>query len=414
MEQPTLSNRPQTPQREDYARYMTPNYAPQEVMLTHGQGSRLWDQAGREYIDFAGGVAVSGLGHCHPALITALQAQARRVWHLSNVYTNEPALALARALTQRTFADKVFFCSSGNEANEAALKLARRYAYDHFGPQKHTIIAFKQAFHGRSLLTVTAGGQPAYTEGFGPLPQGVVHGEFNDLESVRALIDDATCAVIIEPVQGESGVVPARQDFLEGLRALCNQHQALLIFDEVQTGMGRTGSLYAYMHHHVVPDILTSAKALGGGFPIAAMLTTSSIAASFAVGTHGSTYGGNPLACAVAMAALETIDTPEVLSGVEARHQLMIEQLEAINQQYPVFKEIRGEGLLIGAELSEVYQGRAESLMPLLIREGLIAQMAGAMVLRLTPSLIIPEADIQEGMRRLKRAISILARLSAT
>lgn len=398
----------QRPTRADFDAYMVPNYAPQQTIPVRGEGSRLWDQLGREYVDFAGGIAVNSLGHCHPVLVEALTRQANTLWHLSNVYTNEPAIALARCLVERTFADKAYLCSSGGEANEAALKLARRWAHDHHGEHKHRIVSFSQSFHGRTLFTVSVGGQPKYAQGFGPVPGGIVHGEYNDLDSVRNLIDDDTCAVMVEPMQGEGGIIPATPEFLQGLRDLCDAFDALLIFDEVQTGAGRTGSLYAYQQYGVTPDILTSAKSLGGGFPVGAMLTTDRIAPALAIGTHGSTYGGNPLASAVALAAVEFIDTPEVLEGVKRRHGLFREHLEAINHKHGVFREIRGMGLLIGAEMAPDYQGRAKDILPLAIEEGLMALIAGPDVLRLAPSLVIPEADIDEGMARLERAVARL------
>lgn len=252
------------------------------------------------------------------------------------------------------------------------------------------------------------GGQPKYAQGFGPVPGGIVHGEYNNLDSVRDLVDDDTCAVVVEPMQGEGGVLPGDIEFLRGLRALCDAHDALLIFDEVQTGVGRTGTLYAYQQLGVTPDILTSAKALGGGFPVGAMLTTDRVASAFAFGTHGSTYGGNPLASAVALAAVEFIDTPEVLEGVKRRHALFREHLEAINAKHGVFGEIRGMGLLIGAVMSPDYEGRAAEILPLAIEEGLMALVAGPNVLRMAPSLVIPEADIAEGMARLERAVARL------
>ncbi|GAA5174869.1 MULTISPECIES: aspartate aminotransferase family protein [Halomonadaceae] len=395
-----------TPTRADFDRYMVPNYAPQQRIPVRGEGSRLWDQDGREYVDFAGGIAVNSLGHCHPVLVDALKAQADKLWHLSNVYTNEPALKLARALTERTFADKVYLCSSGGEANEAALKLARRWAHDTHGENKHKIVSFRQSFHGRTFFTVSVGGQPKYSQGFGPVPGGIVHGEFNNLDSVRELIDADTCAVIVEPLQGEGGIVPATQAFLEGLRALCDEHQALLIFDEVQSGMGRPGTLFAYMRYGVTPDILTSAKSLGGGFPVGAMLTTDRIAPVFKLGTHGSTYGGNALGSAVALAALEYIDTPEVLEGVQRRHERFREHLDTLNSKHGVFQGVRGMGLLIGAQMAPEYEGRAKEILPLAIEEGVMALIAGPNVLRMAPSLVIPEADIDEGMARLDRAIA--------
>ncbi|BCB59476.1 acetylornithine aminotransferase [Halomonas sp. A020] len=397
-----------TPNRQDFDHYMAPNYAPQQIIPVRGEGSRLWDQEGREYIDFAGGIAVNSLGHCHPVLVNALKEQGEKLWHLSNVFTNEPALKLAKTLTERTFADKVFLCSSGGEANEAALKLARRWAVDHYGEHKDKIISFYQSFHGRTFFTVSVGGQPKYSQGFGPVPGGILHANFNDLESVRKLVGDDTCAIMVEPMQGEGGIVPATQEFLQGLRNLCDEHNALLIFDEVQTGVGRSGELYAYKNFGITPDILTSAKSLGGGFPIGATLTTDAIAKSLAIGTHGSTYGGNALASAVALAAVEFIDTTEVLQGVKHRHDLFREHLETINRKHGVFKEIRGMGMLMGAQMSDAFEGRAKDILPLAIEEGLMALIAGPNVLRMAPSLVIPEEDIAEGMARLERAIERL------
>ncbi|WP_215398549.1 aspartate aminotransferase family protein [Rheinheimera oceanensis] len=385
---------------------MVPNYAPSKIIPVKGEGSRVWDQNGTEFIDFAGGIAVNCLGHCHPALVTALKTQADKLWHLSNVMTNEPALLLAQALVDATFAEKVYFANSGAEANEAALKLARRYAKDKYGEQKNQIISFKQGFHGRTFFTVTVGGQSAYSDGFGPKPEAIVHGEFNNLDSVKALINADTCAVMVEPVQGEGGVMPATAEFIKGVRELCDAHNALLIFDEVQTGVGRTGELYAYMGYGVTPDILTTAKALGGGFPIGAMLTTTDIAKHLVVGTHGSTYGGNPLACAVALAAVNTVNTPAVLADVKAKAQLFQDGLKKINDKYHVFSEVRSAGLLIGAVLNSDYAGKARDFMLAAADQGLMALVAGTGVVRFAPSLIIPDADITEGLARFEQAVA--------
>ena len=385
---------------------MVPNYAPAQMIPVKGEGSRVWDQQGKEYIDFAGGIAVNCLGHCHPALVSALKEQGEKLWHLSNVLTNEPALLLAKALVDATFAEKVYFANSGAEANEAALKLARRFAKDQFGEHKDQIIAFKQGFHGRTFFTVTVGGQPAYSDGFGPKPEAIEHAEFNNIDSLKALISDRTCAVMVEPLQGEGGVVPADVEFMQQVRALCDKHQALLIFDEVQTGVGRTGELYAYMGLGVTPDILTTAKALGGGFPIGAMLTTTAIAKHLVPGTHGSTYGGNPLACAVALAALNTVNQAEVLAGVKAKEQVFRDGLRQINDKYQIFDTIRGQGLLLGAVLNADYAGKARDFMVAAAEEGLMALVAGANVVRFTPSLVIPDADIREGLARFERAVS--------
>lgn len=385
---------------------MVPNYAPAAMVPVRGAGSHVWDQDENQYIDFAGGIAVNCLGHAHPALVSALKKQSEKLWHLSNVYTNEPALRLAQKLIDATFAEKVYFCNSGAEANEAALKLARRHAHDLHNKDKDEIIAFYQGFHGRTFFTVSVGGQAAYSEGFGPKPGSIHHCEFNNLEMFREMINERTCAVMIEPLQGEGGIIAADQAFLEGVRELCTEHDAMLIFDEVQTGVGRTGDLYAYMHYGVEPDILTTAKALGGGFPIAAMLTTTELAASLKVGTHGSTYGGNPLACAVGEAVLDTVNSPEVLEGIRAREALFRQLFEEINQKYDAFKEMRGRGLLLGAVLNDKFAGRAREFLQASVSEGLMPLVAGANVVRFTPSLVIPEADIREGMARFERAVA--------
>lgn len=392
--------------RQSFDDWMIPVYAPADFILVRGEGSQVWDQQGKSYIDFAGGIAVNALGHAHPQVLAALVEQAGKLWHLGNGYTNEPVLRLAKQLIDATFADKVFFCNSGAEANEAALKLARKYALDNGNGEKNQIVAFNNAFHGRTLFTVTAGGQPKYSQDFAPLPGGITHTPFNDLAAAAQVINDRTCAVIVEPIQGEGGVVPAQPEFLQGLRELCDRHGALLIFDEVQTGVGRTGSLYAYMNYGVVPDVLTTAKALGGGFPIGAMITTDKLAKTLGVGTHGTTYGGNPLATAVAGVVFSLINTPEVLDGVKQRLEWFIDGLTQINLKHPIFSEIRGAGLLIGCVLNPEYAGRAKQLTQLANEEGVIALIAGPDVVRFTPSLIIPEQDVKEGLARFARAVA--------
>ena len=392
--------------RAQFDEVMVPNYAPAAVIPVRGEGSRVWDQEGREFVDFAGGIAVNCLGHCHPALVDALTVQGQKLWHLSNVMTNEPALELATRLVGSTFADKIYFANSGAEANEAALKLARRYAQDKYGADKDEIIAFNQGFHGRTFFTVSVGGQAAYSDGFGPKPQAITHLPYNDVASLEAAVSDKTCAIMLEPLQGEGGIVPASAEFLQAVRRLADKHNALVIFDEVQTGVGRTGHLYAYMDTDIVPDILTSAKALGGGFPIAAMLTTDEIATHLKVGTHGSTYGGNPLACAVGNAVLGVVNTPDVLQGVKKREQIIREGLDRINAKYQVFSEVRGKGLLLGAVLNDKYQGRSRDFLVASVAEGLMALVAGANVVRFTPSLVIPEQDIAEGLQRFEQAVA--------
>ena len=368
--------------RELFNEVMVPNYNPAEIIPVRGLGARVWDQAGNEYIDFAGGIAVNVLGHCHPDLVAVLKEQGEKLWHLSNVLTNEPVLRLAKKLTDATFAEKVYFANSGAEANEAALKLARRFALDNYGPEKDQIISFKQGFHGRTFFTVTVGGQAAYSDGFGPKPGAIEHVDYNDLSALEAVMSERTCAVMMEPLQGEGGIISPTQSFVQGVRDLCDKHNALLIFDEVQSGVGRTGELYAYMGLGVTPDILTSAKALGGGFPIGAMLTTTAIAAHLKVGTHGSTYGGNPLACAVAEKVLDIVNTPEVLNGVKQKEQQFREGLNAINAKYNVFDEIRGQGLSLGCALNEKFQGRARDFLVASANEKLMCLVAGANVVR--------------------------------
>lgn len=390
--------------RENFDEWMMPVYAPAPFIPVRGEGSRLWDQQGKEYIDFAGGIAVNALGHAHPALREALNEQAAKFWHTGNGYTNEPVLRLAKQLIDATFAERVFFCNSGAEANEAALKLARKYAHDHFGSHKSGIVAFKNAFHGRTLFTVTAGGQPAYSQDFAPLPPDIRHAVYNDLNSASELIDDTTCAVIVEPMQGEGGVLPATKEFLQGLRELCERHNALLIFDEVQTGVGRTGELYAYMHYGVTPDLLTTAKALGGGFPIGALLTTQRCASVMTVGTHGTTYGGNPLASAVAGKLLDIVNTPEMLNGVKQRHDWFVERLNAINARFGLFSEIRGLGLLIGCVLTAEYAGKAKLISQEAAQAGVMVLIAGGNVVRFAPALNVSAEEVSTGLDRFSLA----------
>lgn len=395
-------------QRADFDQYLVPNYAPAAFIPVRGQGSRVWDQSGRELIDFSGGIAVNSLGHCHPALVKALTEQANTLWHISNVFTNEPTLRLAHKLVDATFAERVFFCNSGAEANEAAFKLARRVAHDRFGPEKCEIIAALNSFHGRTLFTVSVGGQPKYSDGFGPKIEGISHVPYNDLAALQAAISDKTCAVVLEPIQGEGGVLPADQAYLEGARKLCDEHNALLIFDEVQSGMGRTGELFAYMHYGVTPDILSSAKSLGGGFPIGAMLTTTDLAKHLAVGTHGTTYGGNPLACAVAEAVLDVVNTPEVLAGVKAKSAQFRQRLRAVGEKYGIFSEVRGLGLLLGCALTDAWKGKAKAVLDAASAEGVMVLQAGPDTVRFAPSLVVEDADINEGLDRFERAVAKL------
>jgi acetylornithine/N-succinyldiaminopimelate aminotransferase len=397
--------------RQTFDQVMVPNYQPADIVPVRGAGSRIWDQDGREYLDLACGIAVTGLGHCHPKLVAALTEQAGKLWHLSNVMTNEPALRLAARLTELCFAEKAFFANSGAEANEAAFKLARKHAAVRHGGHKHEIIAFHDAFHGRTLFTVSVGGQAKYTQGFEPLPGGITHLPFNDVEALRKAVSARTCAIVLEPVQGEGGVTPATADFLRAARELCTRHEALLIFDEIQTGNGRSGTFFAYEQLGVTPDVLTTAKGLGGGFPVAAMLTTDVIARSLSFGTHGSTYGGNPLACAVALAAVNEIARPETLANVQARAAQIREGLQGLVKRYGIFEEPRGMGLLLGAPMSAAWKGRAKELVNAGLRHGVWTLVAGPDVLRMAPALNISDADVVEALSRLDRACAELSAL---
>lgn len=405
---PAQQDKP-TIDRALYDQVMMPNYAPMDLIPERGEGARLWDTDGREYLDFAAGIAVSSLGHAHPELCRVLAEQAGRFWHVSNLLTNKPAIDLAHKLCSLTFAERVFFANSGAEVNEAALKLARRYAIEHHGAGKTEIISFTNSFHGRTFFTVCVGGQDKYSDGFGPKPGDITHLPFNDVDALKAAVSDRTCAIIFEPVQGEGGVNPARQEFVNAARALCDEFNACLIFDEVQTGIGRSGHLYTYQKLGVTPDILTTAKGLGGGFPIGAMLTTKAIAESLGVGTHGSTFGGNPMACAVASKVLDIVSDPSLLKEVARKSEMMKKALLGLNEEYDVFAEVRGDGLLLGCELTEKWHGRARDILSQCVEQGLLVLMAGANVIRLAPPLIIEDADVLEGVERIGRAVRVLS-----
>ncbi|WP_089342332.1 aspartate aminotransferase family protein [Burkholderia singularis] len=398
MKTPTVS-------RQTFDEVMVPVFSPAPFVPDRGEGSRVWDTAGRDYVDFAGGIAVTALGHGHPELLKVLDEQSRKLWHIGNGYTNEPVLRLAKRLEALTFADRAFFANSGAEANEAALKLARRVAFERHGADKYEIVSFAQSFHGRTFFTVSVGGQPKYSDGFGPVPAGIKHLPFNDIAAAKAAIGPQTCAVIVEPIQGEGGVIPADPAFLKALREACDANGALLIFDEVQTGVGRTGHFYAYMDTGVTPDILTTAKALGNGFPIGAMLTTAELAAHFKLGVHGTTYGGNPLASAIAEKVVELVSDPALLAGVRERSERLTATLAKINARFNLFKDIRGKGLLIGAELVAAFGGRAKDFVSAAAEHGVIMLIAGPDVLRFAPSLVIELDVLDEGLARFEKAV---------
>jgi acetylornithine/N-succinyldiaminopimelate aminotransferase len=369
-------------------------------------GLDVWDQEGKHYLDFTSGIAVTSLGHCNPVLVEALTKQMNTVWHLGNGYTNEPVLRLGMALTDATFADRAFFCNSGAEANEAALKLARKYAHTKFGPHKSRIVSCLSSFHGRTLFTVSVGGQSKYTEGYEPLPPDILHIPYNDIEAARAAVTEEVAAVIVEPIQGEGGVIPGNPEYLKALREFCDKTGALLIFDEVQSGVGRTGALFAYMDTGVTPDILTSAKALGNGYPIAAMITTEEIAQSFNVGAHGTTYGGNPLAATAGLAVIETINQPDFLARVKEASARIFANLDKLAADFPqVFGKPRGQGLLIGLPVAEGYKGRAKDFTNVCQKNGLMLLIAGPDVVRLAPALVVSDAQILEADRIMRASV---------
>lgn len=394
-----------------------PVYRPRAMVLERGLGARLWDSEGRDYVDFAAGIAVCSLGHANPELIAALTEQAGRLWHSSNVFYTEPPLRLAEELVAASrFAERVFLCNSGAEANEAAIKLVRRWAAQQGRPpERRVILSFRGSFHGRTLATVTATAQPKYQEGFEPLPAGFRYADFNDLAQAEAAFASGDiAALLVEPVQGEGGVMPAAPGFLAGLRALCDHHGALLVLDEIQCGMGRTGSLFAHWQDDVRPDVVTLAKALGGGFPIGAMLAGPKVAEVLGFGAHGTTFGGNPLAAAVARVALRTLGSDEIAANVTRQSLAMREGLAVLDAKLGLFNEIRGRGLMLGAVLNAGFAGRAGEVLDHAARAGLLLLQAGPDVLRFVPPLNVTDAEVADGLDRLGAALRGFATASAT
>ena len=388
--------------------YYLPVYRPRQMILERGRGSRLWDTEGREYVDLAGGIAVCGLGHCHPELTAALVEQAGKLWHTSNVFYSEPPVRLAEELvTASRFAERAFLCNSGAEANEAAIKLIRKWATAQGrAPERRVIVTFRGSFHGRTLATVTATAQPKYQEGYEPLPGGFRYVDFNDIAQLEAAMASGdVAAVMLEPVQGEGGVMPAAPGFLQAVRALCDTHDALLVLDEIQCGMGRSGVLFAHWQDGVVPDIVTLAKALGGGMPIGAMLAGPKVAEIMQFGAHGTTFGGNPLASAVARVALRTLGSDDIAANVQRQAQAIRDGLDAINRDLDLFTEVRGRGLMLGAVLKPAHAGRAGEILDHAAANGLLLLQAGPDVLRFVPALNIGDDDVAEGLARLRVAL---------
>jgi predicted acetylornithine/succinylornithine family transaminase len=374
--------------------YVARTYTRYPIALVRGKGARVWDADGKEYLDFLAGIAVNALGHCHPAVVRAIQQQSRKLLHVSNLYHIAPQSELARELCRHSFAERVFFCNSGAEANEAAFKLARRYGSEHLGG-KYEILSAHNSFHGRTLATLTATGQEKVRAGYDPLPPGFRQIPFNDLTAAAQAIDQQrTVGIMIELVQGEGGVNVADPEYVRGLRELCDRQGLLLIFDEVQTGMGRTGKLFGYEHYDVTPDVITLAKALGGGLAMGAMLAREQVAKSFVPGSHASTFGGNPLACSVGLAVMKTLIAGGVLRNCVRMSKLFIKRLEKLRDRFSFVRGVRGKGLLIGLELEMEGAKIVEECM----REGLLLNCTAYKVLRFAPPLTITETEITRGL----------------
>ncbi|WP_338833412.1 Acetylornithine aminotransferase [Moorella humiferrea] len=382
-------------------KYVMRTYGRYPVALVRGEGTRVWDADGREYLDFVGGLAVNSLGHCHPRVVAAIREQAGKLLHCSNLYWIEPQVELARLLVENSALDKVFFCNSGAEANEGAIKLARKFAKEHRGPESYEIITMRRSFHGRTLATLTATGQEKFHRGFAPLPPGFRYVPFNDLASLRAAVGPRTCAVMLEPVQGEGGVYAANKDYLQAVRALCDDEGLLLIFDEVQCGLGRTGYLFAYQYYGVEPDIMTLAKALAGGVPIGAMLAKEKVAASFAPGDHASTFGGNPLATAAGVAAFKALLEEGLVDNARVMGEYFRGELEKLVREFPQLIEVRGRGLLLGLEMD----GPADAVVAACMERGLLINSLHGHVLRFLPPLNVTKEEIDRAVAILKDAL---------
>jgi predicted acetylornithine/succinylornithine family transaminase len=380
---------------DDGRRFLAKNYKQLGVVFARGEGSWLIDIDGKRYLDCIGGIAVCALGHSPPGIVEVLRAQAAKLMHVSNLYFNEPAIRLARFLCEHSFADRAFFCNSGAEANEAAIKLARRYHREVRGDDRWEIVCAEGSFHGRTLAMIAATGQEKYRQGFGPMPPGFRHVRYGDLDAMKAALNEQTAAVLMEPIQGEGGVVVPPDGYLAGLRNLCDENGALLILDEIQSGMGRTGKLFAHEHEGITPDIMTLAKALGAGFPIGAMLSTEEVAGGFAPGAHASTFGGNALACAVALKAAETIAEPAFLDEVARKALRLAQALSALRPKYPFVREVRGRGLWLGVAI----EADGALVVERALEKGLLVNHIGGRVLRFAPPLTLSDAEIDEAVR---------------
>jgi acetylornithine aminotransferase len=385
--------------------YLFPNYGRWPIRITKGEGNYLWDEAGNRYLDLVSGIAVTSLGNVPPQVKVKVQEQLDTLWHCSNLFEIPVQEKLAEKLTSLTCGNRAFFCNSGAEANEAAIKLARRYQQKVQKQNRYEVITFEQSFHGRTLATLTATGQAKVKDGFDPLPEGFVTVPYNDAEALSAAITEKTCAIMLEMVQGEGGVHPASPEFVEHIKALCAEHDLLLIVDEVQTGIGRTGKWFAYQHYNVEPDIITMAKGLGSGFPIGAIVGKEKLAEAFGPGTHGTTFGGNPLACAAGLATLETIEENEYLARVEEMGAYFIEKLNGLSEARPDVVNVRGKGLMIGVELAF----EAAPVVAKMREQGILLLQAGPNVLRLLPPFTIEKEEIDHAAQALEEVLNATA-----
>ncbi|QHI70046.1 aspartate aminotransferase family protein [Tichowtungia aerotolerans] len=380
--------------------FLIPTYAPQ-LALVKGSGTKVWDADGKEYLDFLAGIAVLNVGHCHPNVVKAVQDQAATLMHVSNLYYNEKQPQLAKALAEKAGGGKCFFCNSGAEANEGLIKLARLWGSD---KGKFEVVTMKNSFHGRTLATLTATGQDKVQKGFYPLPEGFAYAEFNNLESVKTAITEKTAAVLVEAVQGEGGIIPADSEFIAGLRTLCDEKNILLLFDEVQAGIGRTGKWFGFQNYDVQPDAFSLAKALGNGFPIGAVVASPEVADTFQPGNHATTFGGTPLACAAALAVLETIEQENLLENAKAMGTLLLEKLQVIADQYDWIECARGTGLMVGLVLND----SALPLQKKLQEKGLLTLATAVRVLRILPPLNVTVEDVEKAVALIEDACSEL------
>lgn len=383
-------------------KYLINNYGQRLISIVRGEGVYVWDAEGKKYLDFVAGISTNNVGHCHPNVVNAIINQAKTLIHVSNLYYIEPQVKLAKRIAEISFADKCFFCNSGAEANEAAIKIARKYSKENIGSNKFEIITMLKSFHGRTITTITATGQEKYQKGFEPLSPGFKYVPFNDLKSLEEAITENTCAVMLEPIQVEGGINIPDNDYLPNVRELCNKNNLLLIFDEVQTAMGRTGKFFGYETFNVIPDIITMAKALGGGVPIGCMATKSHIAESLTPGSHASTFGGNPLVCSAALASIDTILSENLVENSNRMGSYLVDKLKIMKDKYPVIKDVRGRGLIIGVELN--IEGK--KLVEKCLQYGLILNCIGTNVIRIVPPLIINESHADEALKIFEKSLA--------